>query len=75
MGVWFDKIARGEKTVEHRAMSKRNVEVVFAWLRRGPPYVVRLRRGYTKISLKFQVPRVDINVTDEMFDIHLGARI
>ena len=55
---WYDKIAAGPKRVEYRKMSDHWKRLI--WDRRESVSRVRFSRGYTKITLEFDVTKIDI---------------
>lgn len=66
-GYWWDKIERGEKTVEYR----NNTQYYRSRLLDATHVV--LRRGYTSLTMTFQIAQIEI--IDDQIAISLGARV
>ena len=83
---WFDKIKSGEKTHEYRSVEKwekRLKQKIAEFEYDKKPLWLRLRRGYTKTFMLFNVNHISCNhgtmtdlQTDELvYDFHLGDLI
>jgi len=80
---WFDEIKAGRKTHEYRKVSvweNRLFEKIHAFEKEDKPLQLRLRRGYTKTFMLFNIKSVslshglltDLKCDELVYDFELG---
>jgi len=83
---WFDKIKSGEKTHEYRSVEKWESKVktkIYEFEMDKKPLWLRLRRGYSKTFMMFNVKHVscnhgsltDLKIDKLVYDFHLAEML
>lgn len=75
---WYDEIAAGTKKVEHRDLTEYWEGRLFRDKGEDetiPASFIKFTRGYTKKHMTWTVERIDIDLKNRQYHIHLGKQV
>lgn len=72
---WYDEIAAGRKRIEYREICDYWTRLLWDGDRTERITAIKFNRGYTPVTMTWQVREICRNEVDGVYEIHLGKRI
>jgi len=72
---WYDEIEAGRKRIEYRDITPYWTDRLWANGVTERIEAIRFTRGYTNVSMTWEVTEINRNEEDGVYEIHLGKRI